>query len=262
MIKIKVCSLSSGSNGNAFFIKTGADCFLVDAGLSCRQICLRLQQIQSHISDIKGIFVTHEHSDHIRGLDVLLRKFPVPVYITEKTYNTLPTVIEDKYLNFIKPNDRFTFNETVIQSMPKSHDAVEPTLFSFYYGDKKISVVTDAGYGCDNVAEAIRDANIVFLESNYDEEMLQTGFYPEYLKKRISGQYGHLSNILAGSLILDHASPNLEYVFLSHLSENNNTPTLALETFQSIIRERKDLQALNTLLTSRYEVSEVVEIQS
>jgi len=259
---IKVCSLSSGSNGNVFFIRTGADCFLVDAGISCKQICLRLQQIQSHISDIKGIFITHEHSDHIRGLDVLLRKFPVPVYITEKTYNTLPFVIEDKYLNLINSDDRLTFNETVIQPLPKSHDAVEPMLFSFYYRDRKISVVTDAGYGCDNVAEAIRDANIVFLESNYDEEMLQTGFYPEYLKRRISGQYGHLSNSLAGSLILDHASPNLEYVFLSHLSENNNTPSLALQTFQSIVQERDDLQALNTLLTSRYEVSEVVEIQS
>jgi phosphoribosyl 1,2-cyclic phosphodiesterase len=144
--------------------------------------------------------------------------------------------------------------------MPKSHDAVEPTLFSFYYRNKKISVVTDVGYGCDHVVEAIRDANIVFLESNYDEEMLQTGFYPGYLKKRISGDYGHLSNVVAGSLILDHASPNLEYVFLSHLSENNNTPTLALETFQSIVQERDDLQALNTLISSRYKISEVVEI--
>jgi phosphoribosyl 1,2-cyclic phosphodiesterase len=259
---IKVCSLSSGSNGNVFFIKTGADSFLVDAGISCRQICLRLQQIQSHISEIKGIFITHEHSDHIRGLDVLLRKFPIPVYITEKTYDTLPIAIEEKLLHFINSNERLTFNKTVIQSMPISHDAVEPMLFSFYYRGRKISVVTDAGYGCNNVAEAIRDADIVFLESNYDEEMLQTGFYPEYLKKRISGRCGHLSNILAGSLVLDHASPNLEYVFLSHLSENNNTPTLALETFQSIIQEREDLQSLNTLLTSRYEVSEVVEIQS
>lgn len=260
MTEIKVCSLSSGSNGNAFFIKTGDDSFLVDAGISCKQIRLRLQQIQSNISDIKGIFITHEHSDHVQGLDVLLRKFPVPVYITEKTYNSLPIVIEEKYLNFVKSKDRFTFNETTIQSMPKSHDAVEPTLFSFYFRNKKISVVTDVGYGCDNVAEAIRDANIVFLESNYDEEMLQTGFYPDFLKKRISGRYGHLSNILAGSLILDHASPNLEYVFLSHLSENNNTPALAMQTFQSVIGERKDLQALNTLLTSRYGVSEVIEI--
>lgn len=223
---------------------------------------MRLQQVQSHINEIEGIFITHEHSDHIRGLDVLLRKFPVPVYITKKTYNMLPIAIDQKHLNFIKSMDCFTINETVIQSMPKSHDAIDPTLFSFHYKDKKLSIITDTGYGCDNVVEAIRGANIVFLESNYDEEMLLTGFYPPFLKKRISGRKGHLSNILAASLIADHASPDLEYVFLSHMSENNNTPQLALQTFQSVIKARKDLQGLNTFLTSRYEVSDVIEIKT
>lgn len=259
---IKVCSLSSGSNGNAIFIKTGADCFLVDAGISCKQICLRLQQIESHMSHVKGIFITHEHSDHIRGLDVLLRKHPTPVYLTEETYENMPTIIDDELLHFIGPKDRITINETVIQALPKSHDAVEPLLFCFYYKGKKISVITDAGYGCDNVIAALREAHIVFLESNYDEEMLRTGFYPPYLKKRIAGSSGHLSNVTAGSLIRDHASPYLEYVFLSHLSENNNTPCLALETFLSIVKERDELKNLDTILTSRYAISKVVEIKS
>jgi phosphoribosyl 1,2-cyclic phosphodiesterase len=257
---LKVCSLSSGSNGNAFFIKTGDDSFLVDAGISCKQIRLRLEQVGSHIDDIKGIFITHEHSDHIRGLDVLIRRFPVPVYVTEKTYQNLPVAIDEKYLNFIKSSGRFSINGTEIQALPKSHDAVDPALFIFHYKNKKVSVITDAGYGCGNVVEAVRGANVVFLESNYDEEMLRTGFYPPFLKKRIAGRHGHLSNIDAGSLIVEHAGPELEYVFLSHLSENNNTPTLAMQAFKSVIEERADLQGLNTLLTSRHEVSEIVEI--
>jgi len=120
--------------------------------------------------------------------------------------------------------------------------------------------VTDAGYACDNVIEAVRDAHIVFLESNYDEAMLEEGFYPPFLKRRIAGNSGHLSNSHAASLILEHGSPELKHIFLSHLSENNNAPDIAMSTFQSVIESRKDLKNLNTLLTSRYEVSPLVRI--
>ncbi len=259
---IEVCSLSSGSNGNAFFIRTGSDSFLVDAGISCRQICLRLQQIHHHIHEIKGIFITHEHSDHIRGLRVLLNKFPIPLYITEKTYSHLPEAIEidESQIHWIKSNDFIPFNRSLVQSLSKSHDAVDPTLFSFFYQDKKISVVTDAGYACANVIEAVKNAQIVFLESNYDEVMLREGFYPPFLKQRVAGEYGHLSNTMAGELILDHASPDLEYVFLSHLSENNNTPDIALDTFKSVIKEREDLRCLQTILTSRHGISPLVRM--
>ena len=257
---IEVCGLASGSNGNAFFIRTGTDCFLVDAGISCKQICLRLQQIRHHIDEIKGIFITHEHSDHVRGLRVLLNRFPIPVYITEKTYNYLPEAIDGRHIHFIESNDRITINNTVIQSLPKSHDAVDPSLFIFYYKDKKISTISDIGHACENVVEAVKDANIIFLESNYDETMLWEGFYPYFLKQRVAGEFGHLSNAMAGELILNHASPGLEYVLLSHLSENNNTPEIALQTFQSAVKERQDLRHLQTLLTSRYGISPVVKI--
>jgi phosphoribosyl 1,2-cyclic phosphodiesterase len=259
---IEVCSLSSGSNGNAFFIRTGADCFLVDAGISCRQICLRLQQIKSHIEEIKAIFITHEHSDHVRGLRVLLDRFPIPVYLTERTYNHLPEAITAEQLRFIQADDCLTINHTVIQSLSKSHDAVDPSLFSFFYRDKKISVITDIGYTCGNVIEAVKNAQVVFLETNYDETMLWEGFYPPFLKQRVAGEQGHLSNAMAGELILQHASPGLEYVFLSHLSENNNTPALALETFQAAIKERQDLRSLQTVLTSRHGISPLVKLDS
>lgn len=258
---IEVCGLASGSNGNAFFIKTGANCFLVDAGISCRQICLRLQQIGHHIDEIKGIFITHEHSDHIRGLRVLLNRFPVPVYITKKTYNKFPEAIDDRYLHFIESNDSITINNTVIQSLPKSHDAVDPSLFSFCFKNRKVSVVTDVGHVCDNVINAVQDSHILFLESNYDETMLWEGYYPYSLKQRVAGEYGHLSNAMAGDLILNHARQGLEYVFLSHLSENNNTPDIAMDTFQATIKKRNDLQHLQAILTSRHGISPVVEIE-
>ncbi|MGE5343695.1 MAG: MBL fold metallo-hydrolase [Candidatus Omnitrophota bacterium] len=260
---IEVCSLSSGSNGNSFFIRTGTDCFLVDAGISCKQTCLRLNQIGRHLHDIKGIFITHEHSDHIQGLKILLSKHPIPIYITEKTYNRSAVIIDKKNLCFIEPKDTITIGHTVIRSFPKSHDAIDPTLFCFHYKGKKISIVTDAGYPCANVLSAIKDAHILFLETNYDDEMLMNGSYPPFLKRRIAGRRGHLSNTMAARMIADHASPDLTYVFLSHLSENNNSPDIAMQTFQSVVKERQDLQHLQTqtILTSRHAISSVVKME-
>ncbi len=259
---IELCSLSSGSNGNVFFIRLGADAFLVDAGISRKQICQRLQQIKSDIREIKGIFITHEHSDHICGLDVLIRNFPVPVYITEKTYASLPFSIDGKNLRFIAANDSVTIGNTEIQSLSKSHDAADPSFFCFHYKNKKICIITDVGYACANVREAVTDADVLFLESNYDEEMLKNGLYPPFLKRRIAGNRGHLSNVMAGELVCNHASPRLEHVFLSHLSENNNHPDIAMNTFQAAVKGRDDLRHLRekTLLTSRYGVSPVVRM--
>ncbi len=258
---IEVCSLSSGSNGNCFYVRTGSQSFLVDAGISCKQILLRLEHIGSSIQHIAGIFVTHEHSDHTCGLRVLLKKHPMPVYITEKTYRYSHFEISPEYLHLIDANERININDTVVQALPKSHDAVEPTLFCFYYKNIKISIITDIGYACENVIAAVRDAHVIFLESNYDDSMLWYGGYPPYLKERIAGNHGHLSNLHAGELILNHASQHLSHVFLAHLSENSNTPDIALNTFLSMIQKRHDLSHVNTLLTSRVSVSPVVRIK-
>jgi len=259
---IQVCSLASGSNGNAFYIKTGDGCFLVDAGISFKQIRLRLEEVGSGIDEINGIFITHEHSDHVRGLDVLMRRTPVPVYITKRTYESCDLEIKEKYLNFIDPEGSVKMGDTEVQTYLKSHDAAEPTFFCFHTNGKKICVITDIGYACDNVEAAVKEANLLFLESNYDDRMLKTGIYPPYLKRRVAGHLGHLSNVQAGEVIANHAGAHLEYVFLSHLSENNNTPELAAETFQAAIKKRDDLQHLQerTLLTSRHGVSPMVSI--
>lgn len=252
---VEVCSLSSGSRGNAFFIKTGNNAFLVDAGISCKQLCSRLEQIGHSIENIKGIFITHEHTDHVQGLRVLLKRFPIPLYVSSKTYRRLGLSLNGSPLEFIASRDRIEIDDTIIESLPKSHDAVDPSLFSFYYKGKKISVVTDAGHICKNVVTSVRDAHILFLESNYDEDMLWNGIYPYPLKKRIAGNQGHLSNVCAADLIRGHAEPGLQHVFLSHLSENNNTPEAALATFRSIVAERGDLEGLNVHVTGRHEPS-------
>jgi len=257
---IEVCSLSSGSNGNAFYIRTGSGSFLVDAGISCRQTCLRLEQVGSHISQIKAIFITHEHSDHIRGLRVLLGKYPIPVYLSEKTYAQSGLQLDSQLLHFIEAHSQVRFGLTRVESLPKSHDAAEPLMFSFMYRGRKVSFITDVGSVCANVIRAVQDADIVFLESNYDELMLRNGMYPIFLKERIAGEKGHLSNVTAAELILEHASSRLSHVFLSHLSENNNTPELAYETFISRLKSRADMGHLLTLITSRHHVSTVVKL--
>ncbi len=259
---IQVCGLASGSNGNAFYIKTGDGSFLVDVGISFKQIRLRLEEVGSSIDEIDGIFITHEHSDHVRGLEVLMKKSPAPVYITQKTYESCYLEIKEKYLNYIDPEGTVHFGETRVQTYLKSHDAAEPTFFCFMYKGKKACIITDIGYACDNVETAVKEANLLFLEANYDDHMLKTGIYPPYLKRRVAGYLGHLSNVQAGEVIAKHAGPHLEYVFLSHLSENNNTPELAVEAFRSAIESRNDLQHLKerTLLTSRHGVSPVVSI--
>jgi phosphoribosyl 1,2-cyclic phosphodiesterase len=257
---IEVCSLSSGSNGNAFFVKTGDDAFLVDAGISCKQICLRLELIGHHYKDLKGIFITHEHVDHTRGLDVLLKKHSIPVFISPKTFDRVKVNPDHKCFNFINSSCRLTINDTVIHSLSKSHDAVDPSLFTFFYKNKKISIITDVGHACSNVKRSIEGAHVLFLETNYDDDMLDNGIYPFFLKRRIKGRMGHLSNTNAGMLIQEHATKELQHVFLSHLSENNNTPDIALKTFRDIVHQREDLKDLNIIMTSRYEVSEKVTL--
>jgi phosphoribosyl 1,2-cyclic phosphodiesterase len=255
---IEACSLSSGSWGNAFFIRTGDRAFLVDTGISCKQILLRLQAVGHTAAEIGGIFITHEHVDHIRGLRVLLKRFPIPVYITRRTYSRSGLALDPSLLRWIGADDRISIGDTVVESRSKSHDAADPCLFTFYYRSRKISIITDVGQPCGNVIDAVRDADIIFLESNHDEEMLKNGPYPYYLKSRISGEMGHLSNRQAASLIRDYASPNLEHVFLAHLSEINNTPEIACQSFQTITAANEYLKGITPILTSRHGVSGLV----
>jgi len=259
---VEACSLSSGSKGNCFFIKTGKDAYLVDAGISSRQICHRLEAIGHHISEIRAIFITHEHTDHICGIEVLLKRHQIPVYINWRTLQYTSVKIPDTLIRYLNANERILVGEAMVETRRKSHDAADPCLFSFYFRGNKISVITDLGTPCENVVNAIRHTNILFIETNHDENMLKNGPYPFYLKQRILSDEGHLSNTQAGLLVRDHASANLEYVFLSHISETNNTPQLALTSFASLAQENPALKNTRLIITDRFKVSEVIKIQT
>lgn len=177
--------------------------------------------------------------------------------MTQKTYASYSHVIKDTLLKFFSPGRPVQLGNICVHPFLKSHDAVEPCSFSVSSGSRNVAVMTDIGLQCENVIAHIRNADAVFLESNYDDHMLKTGPYPAHLKRRISSDVGHLSNAQAALLAMEHASVRLKHIFLSHLSANNNTPELALSTFIQIAKRRGDLK-LNVMIASREKESSLV----
>lgn len=254
----EVSVLASGSSGNCFFIGTHRGDILIDTGISCKQISERLEKIGKSIKNIKGIFLTHEHIDHIRGIETLSRRYNIPVYINEGTLNNC--YFDMGNIQLIKTDKEFDFNGLKILPFSKSHDASEPVSFLIKNGCRQISVITDIGICCENVIQNVKDADIIILESNHDLNMLKTGPYPYFLKRRIASTKGHLSNYEAALLILEYGNKRLQHVLLSHLSLNNNTPEIAVNTFNAIVGERDDLKNLKTWLTYRQKPTELIRV--
>lgn len=256
---MRVSAIASGSNGNCYYVENNGIAILIDAGISCKQIGLRMKRLGLSLENVRGIFVTHEHSDHIKGINVFCKNYNIPLFINQETYNKSKLKVSEDLLKIISANDEIIIEDMIVKSFSKKHDAINPCSFSVIAQNKKISFLTDIGSVSNNVINAIKDANAIFMEANYDKDMLEEGRYPYFLKKRIAGDEGHLSNNQAGALITNHASANLKYVFLSHLSENNNCPNIALKTFEEIRAFRKDL-TFETILTNRYSEIDLREI--
>ena|SRR3989338_6047156 len=233
---MELAVLSSGSSGNSFYIGNRHEGILVDAGISSRQIVSRLDNLKIPAERIKGIFITHEHADHTKGIDVFSRHFNIPVFATQKTADFLHGRIK-----IIENKDTIKIAGLEIESFSKSHKAADPVSFSVSDGKKRASIITDAGFCCNNILREIRDADFLCLESNHDIKMLESGSYPYFLKNWIKSDLGHLSNMQASLAVLEHAPSKLKQIILSHISKNNNTPELALKTFKSLIKERSDL---------------------
>lgn len=238
---MKIAALASGSAGNCFYIEDDKSetAVLIDAGISTRQISLRLTMLGLTTEKIKGIFITHEHADHVRGADVFARKFQVPIFATRKTINSCSLCSDKSLIKAINNTDIIKIGGSKVQAFTKNHSAADPISFTIL-ANKKVSVITDAGHACQNISDQIAAADFLFLESNHDPEMLKNGPYPAFLKKWIAGNSGHLSNSAAGNCVREHASQKLTNVVLSHLSGTNNTPDLALATFRSIIKKRSN----------------------
>jgi phosphoribosyl 1,2-cyclic phosphodiesterase len=236
-----ISALASGSSGNCYYIEHDDSAILVDAGISCKQIIERLSGLKKGPEKIQGIFISHEHSDHIRGADVFARKFNVPIFATQDTMNHCLLCQNHKLIKKIEKDQLVKVGGMKIRAFSKSHDAADPVSFTIK-NDKKISVITDVGKPCKNVIKNIADSDLLCLESNHDEVMLEEGPYPYYLKKRIMSDTGHLSNIQASLCCLEHANPKLKHVILAHLSQTNNSPALAFQTFTNLLKERSDLK--------------------
>ncbi len=256
---MNIASIASGSNGNCYYLENNDDAILVDAGISARQIVERMARLGLSVSKLRGVFISHEHSDHIRGLDAFTKRYAIPVFITSKTYSSYGKILRGSSLNFFAPGMQVQLGKICVNTFLKSHDATEPCSFSVSAEGKTVAVMTDIGCKCASVTSHIQNADAVFLESNYDDDMLRTGYYPPYLKARIASDSGHLSNTQAARLLLEHASSRLKHVFLSHLSASNNTPELALGTFHHFIGQRNDLK-VEVTLTSREKESALVSL--
>jgi phosphoribosyl 1,2-cyclic phosphodiesterase len=245
-----IASLNSGSNGNCYYIGNEREAVLVDAGISCRETEKRMARLGLSIQKVKAVFISHEHSDHIRGLAVLAKKYRLPVYITDGTIHHCGDVPKELCFT-LKSYLPVQIGSLQITAFPKHHDAVEPHSFMISNGDTRIGVFTDIGATCEHLIRHFSQCHAAFLEANYDEEMLEQGRYPYYLKRRIRGGKGHLSNRQALELFIDHKPEYMSHVLLAHLSKDNNNPDLAQQLFAEHAGDT------NVIVASRYGESEV-----
>lgn len=250
---LQIASLNSGSNGNCYYVGNAEEAVLVDAGLSLRETEKRMKLLELDIKKVRAIFISHEHSDHIKGLANVAHKYQIPIYITEKTAAAGIRLIRHLSV-FFTSDETIQVGNLIVKTFDKFHDAVDGHSFTISYNNITVGVFTDLGKVCDKLIHHFKQCNAAFLESNYDEEMLANGKYPPILKKRITGGEGHLSNKEAAQLFKEHKPPFMSHLFLAHLSKENNTHELALNEFLPY--------ANGTLVSvaSRYNATEVYEI--
>lgn len=250
-----ISSLNTGSNGNCFYIGNGNEAILVDAGLSCKETETRMHRLALSMDKVKAIFISHEHSDHIRGLPVLAKKYQLPVYITT------PTLIGGKQqlpAHLVKPFLAYApiqMGSLSITAFPKKHDAAEPHSFIVCCEGVTVGVFTDIGDHCEHLINHFKQCHAAFLEANYDDEMLENGRYPYFLKNRIRGGNGHLSNKKALDLFLTHKPMHMSHLFLAHLSKDNNCPTLVQELFEQHANGTQIIVASRLAETPVYHIS-------
>jgi phosphoribosyl 1,2-cyclic phosphodiesterase len=226
-----IASIASGSNGNCYYVGTETDAVLVDVGISCREVEKRMKAIGLDIATVKAIFVSHEHSDHISGLPMLSNKHGIPVYITPATQRNGRFSLKRELVRSFTSGEPVAVGSLLITPFSKRHDAADPYSFTVAGKRLRVGVLTDIGRSCENVISHFSQCHAVFLESNYDREMLDKGNYPFYLKTRIRGGQGHLSNEEALELFTAHRAPYLTHLVLAHLSKNNNCPKLVEDLF-------------------------------
>src|SRR5512140_1670221 len=235
-------SLQSGSSGNCIYVETGGVRLLFDAGITGVQAEERLATHGRDIRSIDAVIISHDHSDHIRHAGVLQRKYGIPVYVTPATLAAASSrcaLGRMKDVRHFRSNDKLRFGDVLVHAIPTPHDGVDGSVFVIESGDKRLGILTDLGHVFKDLVRIVSSLDAVFLESNYDPEMLAHGPYPAYLKQRIRGPRGHISNLEAAEVLLRASKENrLQWACLAHLSEQNNNPDVALRTHRKVMADR------------------------
>lgn len=232
---MRLCSIASGSSGNCVYVGSDTTHLLLDVGISGKRTEAGLQELGLKMSDIDGIFITHEHADHINGLGVLARKYGVPIYGTKGTIDAIRQTrslgkIDESLFRYIKADEKCRVKDVTLYPIRTSHDAAESVAYRLSHDRQKIAVITDLGCYNEYTVECLKGLDVLYLEANHDVHMLQVGPYPYYLKQRILSERGHLSNEAAGRLLSRVLHDNMKAIVLGHLSQENNLPELAYES--------------------------------
>ncbi len=227
---------------------------LIDAGLPCRETERRMRKLGLSLSTVKGIFISHEHDDHIRGLDVLSRRYALPVYINEATRRQLRFDLAPELIRNLDPAENVAAGQLSVSTFTKTHDASDPCSFVVSSPTVRIGIFTDLGVVCHQLIHHFSQCHAAFLETNYDEQLLANGRYPHFLKNRIRGGSGHLSNLQALDLFVRHRPAVMSHLFLAHLSRDNNRPELVSELFE------KEAKGTRIVIASRDRETELYAI--
>ncbi len=255
------CNLYSGSSGNCSYIETDNTKILIDCGVSSKKIEEALNSIGVSLKEIDAILISHEHSDHIKGLPVICKNYHIPIYANNPTFTNINQNIPDELKNKFNSNEKFEIKDTKIYPFSIPHDAAEPCGFNIFFDNKKFTIATDIGHIDNKILHNLDESDFLLLESNYEVNMLQCSRYPYPLKRRILGPNGHLSNDDAGLVVSELLKQGVNNIMLGHLSENNNFPELAYQTvMDSIISKNVDISKLSLQVADRYKPNKVVEI--
>ena len=261
---LKFCSLYSGSTGNSLLVKNDNTCILVDAGVSGIKIVNALTSINIEINDISAILVTHEHTDHIKSIGTLSKKYNIPVFANSETWKAMPNEAKKVPTECKKTftiDNKFSIGSLEILPFSIPHDAANPCGFNIFGSNKKISIATDVGHITSSIFTNLQNSSFVLLESNYDPEILKFSSYPYQLKKRIEGPNGHLPNKEAGDTISKLIDSGLKTVMLGHLSKENNFPELAQQTvIEELISNNYNEKSINLYVASRFEPSDFLDV--
>lgn len=249
-------SINSGSNGNCYYVGNDNEAILVDVGLTCKEVEKRMNRLGLSISKVKAIFISHEHSDHIKGLTVFAKKHKLPVYISTATLKSSRLILDVNKTFSLNHLQHIQIGDLKISAFSKFHDAADPYSFTVECNEVRVGVFTDIGSVCDRLITHFKNCHAAFLEANYDTGMLENGRYPYFLKRRITSGHGHLSNAQALELFMNHKPTYMSHLLLSHLSKDNNDPELVENLFKNV--------AGNTFVkvASRYEETELYYVSN